>query len=46
MNMNMNIATNINVSTQVLNERAVLASLESNLAMIEFNLDGKVIWAN
>ncbi|MET3657101.1 PAS domain S-box-containing protein [Sporosarcina psychrophila] len=44
--MNMNIATNINISTQVLNERAVLASLESNLAMIEFNLDGKVIWAN
>ena len=40
----MNIAPNI--STQVLNERAVLASLESNLAMIEFDLNRKVIWAN
>ncbi|WP_342512492.1 methyl-accepting chemotaxis protein [Sporosarcina sp. FSL K6-1522] len=42
----MNIVANKNKSTQVLNERAVLASLESNLAMIEFNLDGRVIWAN
>ena len=43
---NMKIATNINISTQVLDERAVLASLESNLAMVEFDLDRKVIWAN
>ncbi|OLN21995.1 chemotaxis protein [Domibacillus antri] len=42
----MNINANINMSTQVLDERCVLASLESNLAMIEFNLDRKVIWVN
>ena len=42
----MNITENINISTQVLDETSVLAALESNLAMIEFNLDGKVIWVN
>lgn len=42
----MNITESINISTQVLDETSVLASLESNLAMIEFNLDGKVIWVN
>ncbi len=34
------------VSTQVLNETSVLAALETNLAMIEFNLDKEVIWVN
>lgn len=42
----MNTITNINVSTQVLDEKAVLFALESNLAMIEFNLNKEVIWAN
>lgn len=44
--MNMDIVGTSNVSTQVLDQIAVLASLESNLAMIEFDLDGKVIWVN
>jgi len=35
-----------NKSTQVLNERAVMLSLEKNLGMIEFNLKGEVIWVN
>lgn len=42
----MNISTSSNESTQVLNESTVLAALESNLAMIEFNLNRKVIWVN
>ena len=42
----MNSSTNINVSTQVLDENAVLSALESNLAMIEFNINGEVIWVN
>lgn len=42
----MNRKVNVNVSTQVLDETAVLASLECNLAMIEFDLEGKVIWVN
>ena len=33
-------------STQVLNEGAVLRALESNLAMVEFKLNGEVIWVN
>ncbi|MCD1259986.1 PAS domain-containing methyl-accepting chemotaxis protein [Paenibacillus athensensis] len=33
-------------STQMLDVRAVLAALEGSLAMIEFDLDGTVIWAN
>lgn len=33
-------------TTQVLNEKAVLATLEQSLAMIEFNTEGKVLWAN
>ncbi|OKL36965.1 methyl-accepting chemotaxis protein [Domibacillus mangrovi] len=37
---------NMDTSTQVLNETSVLAALESNLAMIEFNLNRKVIWVN
>lgn len=31
---------------QVLEEKRVLAALESNLAMIEFDRDGKVLWGN
>ncbi|BBI34631.1 methyl-accepting chemotaxis protein [Cohnella abietis] len=33
-------------TTQVLNEKAVLAALEQSLAMIEFNMHGDVLWAN
>lgn len=33
-------------STQVLEEQAVLAALEQSLAMIEFNIQGEVLWAN
>lgn len=33
-------------STQILDESAVLAALELNLAMIEFNLNREVIWVN
>ncbi len=42
----MDISSNLNRSTQVLDENSVLAALESHLAMIEFDLNGKVIWAN
>lgn len=37
---------NINTSTQVLDEKAVLYALETSLAMIEFNLNKEVIWVN
>ncbi|WP_223066859.1 methyl-accepting chemotaxis protein [Paenibacillus caui] len=33
-------------TTQVLNEKSVLAALEQSLAMIEFNIQGEVLWAN
>ena len=33
-------------STQVLSQQNVLTALESNLAMIEFNLNGEIIWVN
>lgn len=33
-------------STQVLEGKAVLAALEQSLAMIEFNSQGEVLWAN
>lgn len=33
-------------STQVLNEKSVLTALEQSLAMIEFNMQGEVLWAN
>ncbi|TDL57149.1 methyl-accepting chemotaxis protein [Paenibacillus dendritiformis] len=33
-------------STQVLEEQAMLAALEQSLAMIEFNIEGEVLWAN
>lgn len=36
----------IRESTQVLEETAVLAALEQSLAMIEFNMQGEVLWAN
>ena len=42
----MNVSSTINISTQVLDEKAVLSAIESNLAMIEFNLFGEVIWVN
>ncbi|MFJ8265931.1 methyl-accepting chemotaxis protein [Peribacillus asahii] len=35
-----------NMSTQVLDHHSVLAALESNLAMIEFNTNREVIWVN
>lgn len=35
-----------NSTTQILNETSVLTALESNLAMIEFNLNKEVIWVN
>nr|WP_064092976.1 methyl-accepting chemotaxis protein [Rossellomorea aquimaris] len=38
--------SNINRSTQVLDPISILSSLEKNLAMIEFDLDRRVIWAN
>ncbi len=34
------------VSNQVLDQTMILVGLESNLAMIEFNLDTEVIWVN
>ncbi|TYP72391.1 methyl-accepting chemotaxis protein [Paenibacillus methanolicus] len=34
------------VSTQVLEQGSVLAALEQSLAMIEFDLQGTVLWAN
>src|SRR5690606_33566154 len=37
---------NTGTSTQILDETSVLAALESNLAMIEFNLNREVIWVN
>lgn len=42
----MNLTKYTNISTQVLDKNSVLASLESNLAMIEFNFEGTVIWVN
>lgn len=42
----MTLAVSFNKSTQVLESNAVLAALESNLAMVEFNLNKEVIWAN
>ncbi|MGG3884972.1 hypothetical protein [Brevibacillus panacihumi] len=33
-------------TTQVLNEKAILAALEKSFAMIEFNIHGEVLWAN
>jgi len=36
----------ITASTQVLDENAVLSAIEKSLAMIEFDIQGKVLWAN
>ncbi|MFB9328386.1 methyl-accepting chemotaxis protein [Paenibacillus aurantiacus] len=36
----------VGVSTQVLEQGAILAALEQSLAMIEFDLQGTVLWAN
>ncbi|MEH7299366.1 methyl-accepting chemotaxis protein [Neobacillus drentensis] len=33
-------------SSQVLDEKSVLVAIESSLAMIEFDTNGKVLWAN
>lgn len=40
------MSQNVNVTTQVLDERFVISALEANLAMIEFNLAGDIIWVN
>ena len=42
----MSIISSINRSTQILDQTSVLAALESNLAMIEFNINREVIWVN
>src|SRR4051794_15103982 len=34
------------MSTQVLEQDAVLAAIEQSLAMIEFNTEGQVLWVN
>ena len=36
----------VHKSTQVLESEAVLSALEQSLAMIEFNVQGEVLWAN
>ncbi|WP_256710956.1 methyl-accepting chemotaxis protein [Paenibacillus sp. FSL A5-0031] len=38
--------TMLHTSTQVLDKRAVLTAIEQSLAMIEFDVQGKVLWAN
>lgn len=40
------LSTTFIATTQVLNEKAVISALELNLAMIEFNLQGEIIWVN
>nr|WP_304649014.1 methyl-accepting chemotaxis protein [Sporosarcina sp. ACRSM] len=42
----MKSSSGIDRSTQALNGSSVLAALEANLGMIEFNLNKEVIWAN
>jgi PAS domain S-box-containing protein len=42
----MKSSSSMDKSTQVLNGSSVLTALEANLAMIEFNLNKEVIWAN
>ncbi|KAA0966346.1 PAS domain S-box protein [Sporosarcina sp. ANT_H38] len=44
--MSMKEVGKTSVSTQVLDESAVLGAIESSLAMIEFDPQGKVLWAN
>ncbi|MGO4184686.1 methyl-accepting chemotaxis protein [Paenibacillus sp. TAF43_2] len=38
--------TVLHMTTQVLDKRAVLTAIEQSLAMIEFDVQGKVLWAN
>ncbi|WP_313469597.1 hypothetical protein [Lysinibacillus sp.] len=40
------MSTTFIATIQVLNEKAVISALELNLAMIEFNLQGEIIWVN
>ncbi|MFS0654622.1 methyl-accepting chemotaxis protein [Bacillus sp. 179-C3.3 HS] len=40
------VHTTNRLSTQVLEQSAVLGALEHSLAMIEFNLNGEVLWVN
>ena len=40
------ISPSVNNSTQILDEKSVLAAMETSLAMIEFNLSREVIWVN
>ncbi|OLP66000.1 Biofilm dispersion protein BdlA [Bacillus pumilus] len=40
------VQTSHTLSTQVLEQSAVLGALEHSLAMIEFNLTGEVLWVN
>lgn len=40
------IQTTNTSSTQVLEQSAVLRALEHSLAMIEFDVTGKVLWVN
>ncbi|HEY2494415.1 MAG TPA: methyl-accepting chemotaxis protein [Paenibacillus sp.] len=40
------LSNNLYSSTQVLEQSAVLAAIENSLAMIEFDTEGKVLWAN
>ncbi len=42
----MNISSIKNQSKQILDNVAVLSALEINLAMVEFNMKGEVIWVN
>lgn len=42
----MSMISSINRSTQILDQTSVLAALETNLAMIEFNINREVIWVN
>lgn len=42
----MNHTTNTRRSATLSDQEAILAALESSLAMIQFNLEGQVIWVN
>ncbi|WP_341282679.1 methyl-accepting chemotaxis protein [Paenibacillus sp. FSL H8-0537] len=41
-----NVRKRVGESSQVLEGKAVISALEQSLAMIEFNLQGEVLWAN
>uniref|UniRef100_UPI002A833717 PAS domain S-box protein n=1 Tax=Lysinibacillus capsici TaxID=2115968 RepID=UPI002A833717 len=36
----------MNIQTKHMNENAIVDSMKKNLALVEFNLNRKVIWAN